>query len=669
MKFDLSIFLLAVPLSLVHGESDISLRGAERNLIAIARAEYLESHGEYNNTLGKCIGSTCGVWGDPHFVTCDGYGYDCQGIGLFTIMKNHMYNIQGRFLDISDFEKEWRKGSGASMTNDIMIDFLQPGPNDSSYPTLQLGFGDISDHDGTFLSEAGCNNRMWVDPKLKHEGRKLHKNVKTVQDCKKKCLQQADCIKFQWWTNKRCYTHKFDDEETPQPRNLDRSVTGTRDGTCGDPITIPPLSDEAEENFHGEIGRRCPLVMHVNGTLQDISEYNYSGKTNGFLYNGKNDDFSVKMENNKIIVSYKLQSGDYAQVELQAAGKGPGELWSCHWNTYICLPASEQDEFEKGGLGLLGTPDGNRTNDFMTPEGVMVPISGEPFGPKRNKAAHEYCYDNWCVSQKDSLMTYSGKQTYNDVKCEKEDFIDFNIHENCANNPFECIAVCKAHHSHYRYGCQIDCCNGDDENMDVNTTVVTLDDKNDDPDPNEPNDDYCTKAADNVSVDEFINVGTDKYECPDESESLVQLLHSKGTLAFPDDETIIYGLNLNFEPHDDVEGLSIKFRVNNFLENPANIYIKHTKSVLDGNFMDPTCDSMLGTESGCVPEAPEIEVACHQYEGQTPFALVNVYFQSNDIGVSDTSVDSCCAPDEKGGWGVVMYAFKILCECATPTIA
>lgn len=397
------------------------------------------------------------------------------------------------------------------------------------------------------------------------------------------------------------------------------------------------------------------------------------GKKKGFLYNGKKDDFSVSMVNNRIIVSYKLQSGDYARVELQVGGKGPGEMWSCHWNTYICLPASEQDEFEKGGLGLLGTPDGNRTNDFMTPEGIMVPIIDEPFGHLRNKAAHEYCYDNWCVSQKDSLMTYSGNQTYNDIKCEKEDFIDFNIHENCALNPFTCIDDCKHSHSHMRYGCQIDCCSGgsiDKNETEKNvTTVLRLDDKDDDPDP-DPNEPICTKATDDVSVDEFINVGTDKYECPDESESLVQLLHSTGTLAMPDDATIIYGLNLNFEPHDEVEGLSIKFRVNNFLKEEADIYIKHTKSVLEGNFMDPTCDSMLEAESGCDPEAPEIEVACHNYEGQAPFALVNLYFQSKEIGVSDNSVDSCCAPKEKeGNWGVAMYSFKILCECATPTIA
>jgi len=54
----------------------------------------------FNEVLGKCVGAVCGIWGDPHIITCDDLHYDCQAVGLFTVMKNHMFNIQGNFVFI-----------------------------------------------------------------------------------------------------------------------------------------------------------------------------------------------------------------------------------------------------------------------------------------------------------------------------------------------------------------------------------------------------------------------------------------------------------------------------------------------------------------------------------------------------------------------------------------
>merc|ERR1711862_423986 len=141
-----------------------------------------------------------------------------------------------------------------------------------------------------------------------------------------------------------------------------------------------------------------------------------------------------------------------------------------------------------------------------------------------------------------------------------------------------------------------------------------------------PNHDQCHnntfyKTADNVC----------------DSTNVVKLLKSKGDLELPEDATVFYGLELDVEPHDGMAGKAVRFRINNFMDNAADIYVKHTKSVLN-DFMDPVCDPMLATASGCDTTAPSSEVACHDYEGIPAFAIVQVYVHSRKIPATDTAV-------------------------------
>jgi hypothetical protein len=72
----------------------------------------------FDETMGYCNGAVCGMWGDPHIITCDGLAYDCQGEGIFTLMKNHLYNVQGHFISIGTEEMKkvigWNKYPVAS---------------------------------------------------------------------------------------------------------------------------------------------------------------------------------------------------------------------------------------------------------------------------------------------------------------------------------------------------------------------------------------------------------------------------------------------------------------------------------------------------------------------------------------------------------------------------
>jgi len=92
----------------------------------------------YYEQVGECRGAVCGIWGDPHIVTCDELKFDCQAVGLFTLMSNHMFNIQAYFIHLTN---PW---GSASVTNDIAIDFVKNEPN--NVPTMQFSFPRFSDY-------------------------------------------------------------------------------------------------------------------------------------------------------------------------------------------------------------------------------------------------------------------------------------------------------------------------------------------------------------------------------------------------------------------------------------------------------------------------------------------------------------------------------------------
>lgn len=81
--------------------------------------------------------------------------------------------------------------------------------------------------------------------------------------------------------------------------------------------------------------------------------------------------------------------------------------------------------------------------------------------------------------------------------------------------------------------------------------------------------------------------------------------------------------------------------------------------------MDPVCDGAELTAVGCDDDFG-VEVACLDFDGLHPFAVINVYFAS--IAVSplndQASIDRCCAADEFApSVGIVEYTFEIQCGC------
>ena len=159
--------------------------------------------------------------------------------------------------------------------------------------------------------------------------------------------------------------------------------------------------------------------------------------------------------------------------------------------------------------------------------------------------------------------------------------------------------------------------------------------------------------------------------CPTASSSIVKVIHSSTTAEIPDGQPIIYGIT-HKPVLDDEHGREVTFRVDNPFENNANTYVRYSKMAgLHGN--DPACEALPELVPGCDVESQEINVGCTEHPHQNPFAIVDVYFASDDSFVvnnadagTEVEVEECCeAPDYGPGFGVIKYSFKIECLCPT----
>ena len=349
----------------------------------------------YYEKIGECTGAICGVWGDPHVETCDSLQYDCMASGLFTLTKNHMFNVQGYF---KHFDAPW---GAASIATDVAIEYVKDVPN--GVPTMQFSFTNFENYDhGT-----------------------------TTFD-------------------------QFDDSNARQ---------------------IGP----------------CPVKMYVDGQIVDISYV----PSDGYLYGDENSDASAKLSGHNEIQIKHLAGIDiwgekyYSESRIWVLGGGPWSKWSCQLTFYVCLPGQDKHEFETGSLGLWGSPDGKAQNDWMGPDGQTLII---PNQNNREEASFNYCVDNWCVEEEDSIIAYPLGSDFDDYKCPPNQEHDpFNV-TTCRDS--EAIIAACADHAQV-IACQIEKCIGNDD-----------DDHFDDvPDTTTPENEYgdCTNLGSGLSGSTGVN--------------------------------------------------------------------------------------------------------------------------------------------------------------------
>jgi len=399
----------------------------------------------------------------------------------------------------------------------------------------------------------------------------------------------------------------------------------------------------------------------MDGELQDISDYG----DNEYLYGDANSAHSAQLVgHNEIHVKHMTETGAISEVMLQVAGNGPGELWSCHWNFWVCLPAEEQAIFEESTVGLFGTPDGNTQNDWMDPTGSTLEIP-HGHGANKGREAFDYCHDNWCISQEESLMIYPQGSTYDDHKCKFEEYVDFKVdQDHCVLSATKINEMCKDMPPLLVHSCHVDCCFGGCPSMkkvaetvtDIQVVVYDEDEDNIIYDPVFP--DICDE-------ENYFKESTSETACPDSPEGVVKVLHGSDDL--PEDKDIIYGIEFEEYHQDENIGRTIKFRVSSPFEE-GDVYLRYEKKVgLVAN--DPACDPIENVYCG----VDEIEVGCVEFPNVEPFAVFDLYFASKEDSFilanasKDTEIEKCCHPPvdlyAEEGYKILKYSFEVKCTC------
>jgi len=167
----------------------------------------------------------------------------------------------------------------------------------------------------------------------------------------------------------------------------------------------------------------CSIDMFVDGVLRDIE------------VDGTDSDLvQVQVVGNagaRRIAIYYPGSGLHVTSLLSES-----ETYGCYLSSSICLP----DDYRTNEtfVGLLGSPNGDRKDDWMTPQGSSVSIVQD----KRFEPAYQYCTENWCIrNETESLFTYNLDQGFeNYSNCDAA--YNSDIEDAVADAPEELISIC-----------------------------------------------------------------------------------------------------------------------------------------------------------------------------------------------------------------------------------
>lgn len=168
----------------------------------------------------------------------------------------------------------------------------------------------------------------------------------------------------------------------------------------------------------------CGIDMFVDGIPHDI-------ETNGTQSDFVQVTLAIGNEGVKRITVYYPASGLHFSSLLSES-----ETYGCYLSSSVCLP--DDYRTDETFVGLLGSPNGDRNDDWMSPTGSTVAIASD----KRFRAAYDYCTSNWCLrNESESLFTYNGQSNFaSHSNCDLP--YNTDIEDAIANAPDELIDVC-----------------------------------------------------------------------------------------------------------------------------------------------------------------------------------------------------------------------------------
>eukprot|EP00178_Gracilaria_changii_P026532 TRINITY_DN816_c0_g1_i11.p1 TRINITY_DN816_c0_g1~~TRINITY_DN816_c0_g1_i11.p1 ORF type:complete len:1211 (-),score=140.56 TRINITY_DN816_c0_g1_i11:149-3781(-) len=163
---------------------------------------------------------------------------------------------------------------------------------------------------------------------------------------------------------------------------------------------------------------RCPISLYVNGTAKNITE---TMEANGV---------TISMTST-VRVAYP--SGVESSFRLRSSG-----VFGCYFESLqIFLPRHVVDTGNV--IGLLGSPNNNFQDDWMTRAGEVILLPNSSTG-RLFEPAYNYCTRNWCIRDKsESLFTYEQGQNHSTFdRCN----VPFGTAVDFASASVELVSLC-----------------------------------------------------------------------------------------------------------------------------------------------------------------------------------------------------------------------------------
>jgi len=205
----------------------------------------------------------------------------------------------------------------------------------------------------------------------------------------------------------------------------DYPVTVTRSVVfnTGEP-GVPDIQVDVPDSIEGG----CPYTFYAN--KQEVPNIFTSGT-------GTNKVIASQGPGRTVIFRYP-QTGTRIEVDVRSSWKN-----GCNMAVQVCLP-KRRFEGERV-IGLLGTPDDNKANDWMqSDDGATLSIPDNRFD-RMFKPAYDYCTEQWCIDNAgDSKFTYANGKGFDDYNFCTNVYDDGGVQEALtdAEQNEELIAVC-----------------------------------------------------------------------------------------------------------------------------------------------------------------------------------------------------------------------------------
>eukprot|EP00934_Nitzschia_sp_Nitz4_P005701 Nitzschia sp. Nitz4//scaffold405_size10492//4063//5595//NITZ4_009071-RA/size10492-processed-gene-0.6-mRNA-1//1//CDS//3329551112//5691//frame0 len=182
--------------------------------------------------------------------------------------------------------------------------------------------------------------------------------------------------------------------------------------TTGVAISVPDMATvqvgfaEYSSGKEIDISSSCPLHLYIDGTLTALEV--------GSSISG--DGYTVSVTSSAVNIQYYDEETATYAVTVQVSGSKRG---TCMITAYFCLPSADASLLESV-VGLLGTPDCDSTNEWMTSSGEELSSSSD------SSSAYDYCTSYHCVANEDdSLFVYEdahGGYSFSDLSSCDADF-------------------------------------------------------------------------------------------------------------------------------------------------------------------------------------------------------------------------------------------------------